>query len=69
MRTILNLKQGETARILKTPDSLRLNELGFFEGEHIILLKASPLKQSCLIGIRGTTISIKKDTAGNVWIS
>ncbi len=65
------LSVGETAIIdrlenIETKKRKRLNEMGFFCGAKIVVLKK--LRSVLIVGIRGFALCLDRETAENIWV-
>jgi ferrous iron transport protein A len=73
MRTLANLKTGESARIVDvTGDdavAIRLMEMGLTEGEEIEFLGSAPLGDPLEFEIRGYRLSLRTSEAQRVVIA
>lgn len=67
MSTLLDLRQGETARIIKIRGRghfrRRLMEMGFVRGKEITLVKSAPLQNPIEYKIMGYHVSLRKSEA------
>lgn len=73
MRTLADLKTGESARIVDVVGDdavgVRLMEMGLTEGEEIEFLGAAPLGDPLEFEIRGYRLSLRTSEATRVVIS
>lgn len=72
MKTLAELKPGESARIISFTDeelSLKLLEMGCLPGEQVILKKNAPLGCPMAIEVAGYLLSLRKAEAATVIVN
>lgn len=70
MRTVVDLKMGETAKVVKLngegPVKRRIMDMGITKGTEITVRKVAPLGDPIELTVRGYELSIRKDEAARI---
>lgn len=72
MKTLKDLKVGETAKIIKLtgtgPTKRRIMDMGLTKGTEIYVRKVAPLGDPIELNVRGYELSVRKDEAAVIEI-
>ena len=70
MRTVVDLKMGETAKVVKLngegPVKRRIMDMGITKGTEVTVRKVAPLGDPIELTVRGYELSIRKDEATRI---
>lgn len=70
MRTVVDLKMGETAKVVKLNGEgavkRRIMDMGITKGTEITVRKVAPLGDPIELTVRGYELSIRKDEAARI---
>jgi len=70
MRTVVDLKIGETAKVVKLngegPVKRRIMDMGITKGTEVTVRKVAPLGDPIELTVRGYELSIRKDEAARI---
>ena len=70
MRTVVDLKIGETAKVVKLngegPVKRRIMDMGITKGTEVTVRKVAPLGDPIEITVRGYELSLRKDEASKI---
>lgn len=72
MRTLENVKDGETCRVLsiagERPIKRRIMDMGITKGVEVRLVKRAPLGDPIELNVRGYQLSVRMEDARNICI-
>lgn len=72
MRTLENVKDGETCRVVSIagarPIKRRIMDMGITKGVEIKLVKRAPLGDPIELNVRGYQLSVRMDDAKNICV-
>jgi len=70
MKTVVDLKIGETAKVVKLngegPVKRRIMDMGITKGTEVTVRKVAPLGDPIELTVRGYELSIRKDEAARI---
>lgn len=70
MKTICDLKKGESGRILKIqgrgPLKRRFSDMGVTHGTQVEVIKVAPLGDPIQVNLKGYELTLRKEDAANV---
>lgn len=72
IKTLLDLKNGDRARILGFSGNQRSNQkltqFGIFEGDYLLVLRSAPFKGPVMLSINGREIALGRGIAATVQV-